>query len=103
MNSKLFRYSDFLNESKIEMLLEANITYTTLFNKVLDQIDSPIAKKLLELSGKEVDVNTNFIEVNREKDDVVFFRPDDKVAKSAMVPHPGACYDMISKNLFKDE
>ena len=103
MNSKLFRYSEFLNESKVEMLLEANITYSILFNKVLDQIDSPIAKKLLELSGKEVDVNTNFIEVNREKDDVVFFRPDDKVAKSAMVPHPGACYDMISKNLFKDE
>ena len=103
MNSKLFRYSEFLNESKIEMLLEANITYSILFNKVLDQIDSPIAKKLLELSGKEVDVNTNFIEVNREKDDVVFFKPDDKVAKSAMVPHPGACYDAFSKNLFKDE
>ena len=103
MNSKLFRYSDFLNESKIEMLLEANITYSILFNKVLDQIDSPIAKALLDLSGKEVNVNTNFIEVNREKDDVVFFKPDDKVAKSAMVPHPGACYDAFSKNLFKDE
>ena len=103
MNSKLFRYSDFLNESKIEMLLEANITYSILFNKVLDQIDSPIAKALLDLSGKEVDVNTNFIEVNREKDDVVFFKPDDKVAKSAMVPHPGACYDAFSKNVFKDE
>ena len=103
MNSKLFRYSDFLNESKIEMLLEANITYSILFNKVLDQIDSPIAKALLDLSGKEVDVNTNFIEVNREKDDVVFFKPDDKVAKSAMVPHPGACYDVFSKNVFKDE
>lgn len=103
MNSKLFRYSEFLKESKIELLLEANITYSTLFNKVLDQIDSPIAKALLDLSGKEVDVNTNFIEVNREKDDVVFFRPDDKVAKSAMVPHPGAVYDVFSKNLFKDE
>jgi len=103
MNSKLFRYSEFLNESKVEMLLEANIKYTNLFNKVLDQIDSPIAKSLLELSGKEVDVNTNFIDVNREKDDVVFFRPDDKVAKSAMVPHPGAVYDVFSKNLLKDE
>lgn len=103
MNGKLFRYSEFLNESKIEMLLEANITYSILFNKVLDQIDSPIAKTLLNLSGKEVDVNTNFIEVNREKDDVVFFKPDDKVAKSAMVPHPGAVYDVFSKNLFKDE
>lgn len=103
MNNRLFRYSEFLKESKIELLLEANITYSMLFNKVLDQIDSPIAKALLDLSGKEVDVNTNFIEVNREKDDVVFFKPDDKVAKSAMVPNPGAAYDTFSKNLFKDE
>lgn len=103
MNSKLFKYSEFLKESKIELLLEANITYRILFNKVLDQIDSPIAKALLDLSGKEVDVNTNFIEVNREKDDVVFFKPDDKVAKSAMVPHPGAAYDEFSKRVFKDE
>jgi hypothetical protein len=103
MNNRLFRYSEFLNESKIEMLLEANITYGNLFNKVLDQIDSPVAKTLLSLSGKEVDVNTNFIDVNRDKDDVVLFKPDDKVSKAAMVPHPGAAYDILGKRLLGDE
>ena len=103
MNSKLFRYSDFLNESKIEMLLEANITYGVLFSKMLDQIDSPVATALSNLSGTEVDVNTNFVDVNRDKDDVVFFKPDDKVSKAAMTPHPGAAYDMLSKNVLGDE
>jgi len=103
MKSKLFRYSDFLNESKIEMLLEANIKYANLFNKVLNQIDSPIAKALLDLSGKDVDVNTNFIDVNRDKDDVVFFKPDDKVSKAAMVPNPYQNYDTLSLKVLGSE
>jgi hypothetical protein len=103
MNNRLFRYSDFLNESKIEMLLEANIKYANLFNKVLGLIDSPVAKALLDLSGTDVDVNTNFIDVNRDKDDVVFFKPDDKVAKSAMVPQPYAYYDELGKRIIGDE
>jgi hypothetical protein len=103
MNNKLFRYSEFLNESKIEMLLEANITYGVLFSKMLDQIDSPVAKVLSSLSGTEVDVNTNFVDVNRDKDDVVFFKPDDKVSKAAMTPYPGSAYDMLSKKLLGDE
>ena len=103
MNSKLFRYSDFLNESKIEMLLEANIKYANLFNKVLDQIDSPVADALLNLSGTEVDVNTNFIDVNREKDDVVFFKPDDKVTKAAMVVNPYQNYEVLGQRILGDE
>jgi hypothetical protein len=101
--NKLFKYSDFLNESKIEMLLEANITYTSIFKKVLNQIDSPIAKTLSDLSGTEVDVNTNFIDVNRDKDDVVLFKPDDKVSKAAMIENPGAVYDMLSKRILGDD
>ena len=81
MNNKLFRYSEFLAESKIEMLLEANIKYSMLFGKLLDQIDSPVAKALSSLSGNEVDANTNYIDINREKDDVVYFKPDDKASK----------------------
>lgn len=103
MNNKLFKYSEFLNESKFEMLLEANITYTILFDKVLNSIDSPIAKTLLDLSGKEVDVNTNYIDINRDKDDVVFFKPDDKVAKLVAVNSPGSHYDGVSRKLLGDE
>ena len=103
MNNRLFRYSDFLNESKIEMLLEANIKYAHLFNKVLDQIDSPVADSLLNLSGTEVDVNTNFIDVNREKDDVVFFKPDDKVSKAVMVLYPYQNYEALGQRILGDE
>jgi hypothetical protein len=85
------------------MLLEANIKYANLFNKVLNQIDSPVADALLNLSGKEVDVNTNFIDVNREKDDVVFFKPDDKVSKAVMVLNPYQNYDVLGQRILGDE
>jgi len=103
MDNKLFRYSDFLNESKIEMLLEANITYTNLFNKVLDNIDSSVSKSLKDLAGKDVDVNTNFIDVNRDKDSVVFFKPDDKVSKAVKILYSRNFYETLSKNILGDE
>ena len=99
MNNKLFRYSEFLVESKIEFLLEANIKYSMFFSKLLDQIDSPVAKALSSLSGNEVDANTNYIDINREKDDVVYFKPDDKASKAVMVENPGDHYDRMSAKI----
>lgn len=96
MNNRLFRYEDFISESRIEMLFEAKMQYASLFRKILQKIDSPVAKALLDLAGEEVDVNTNFVEADREKEDVVFFKPDDKAAKAAKVNRPGAHYDIIS-------
>jgi len=103
MNNKLFRYSEFLTESKIEMLLEANIKYSMLFGKLLGQIDSPVAKALSSLSGNEVDANTNYIDINREKDDVVYFKPDDKASKAAMIENPDHHYDRMSIKILGSE
>ena len=33
------------------------------------------------MEDKELDVNTNYIDINKEKDDIVYFKPDDKVTK----------------------
>lgn len=81
MKKKIIDYSEFILESKLELLLEANIVYTDKFKKILDEIDSPISRKLKVLSGKEVDVNTNFIDIDSDKKDAVLFTPDNKTAK----------------------
>ncbi len=81
MRKKIIDYSEFILESKIELLLEANIKYTDKFKGILDEIDSPISTKLKQLSGKEVDVNTNYIDINTKSKDTILFTPDNKTLK----------------------
>ena len=85
MKKILFRYSEFISESALSLILEAKIRYNVWFRELLGKIDSRIAKELIGLSWaesqKEIDVNTNYIEIIRDKDDMVSFRPDDKVAE----------------------
>jgi len=85
MKKRLFGYTDFLLESKIEMLLEAKIRFNDDFVNVLDKMDNVTADKLLNMIGKEVDVNTNYIDINIDKDGFVEFIPDDKTEKLPLV------------------
>jgi len=85
MRKKLFGYNDFLLESKIEMLLEAKIHFNDDFVNVLDKMDNVTADKLLNMIGKDVDVNTNYIDINIDKDGFVEFIPDDKTEKLPLV------------------
>ncbi len=78
--SKINNYTDFISESKLELLLEAKIEYSNDFLIILNKINSPISKYLMDLEYNEVDVNTNYIDIS-EKDDIVYFKPDDKVSK----------------------
>ena len=75
MKKRLFGYTDFLLESKIEMLLEAKIRFNDDFVNVLDTMNNVTADKLLNMIGKEVDVNTNYIDINIDKDGFVNFIP----------------------------
>jgi hypothetical protein len=75
---KIQKYDDFINES---LLLEAKMVYNDDFNEILNAIDTPISQKLKRLDSKEVDVNTNYISVDTDKDDYILFKPDDKVRK----------------------
>ena len=64
---KVNRYTDFLNESQFELLLEANIQYLPRFKKVLSKIDTKISSELLKLVDTEVDINTNYIDIEEMK------------------------------------
>lgn len=81
MNRKLFRYEDFLLESRMESLLEANIAFSEEFENLLDKMDNVTADKILNLIGKDIDVNTNYIDIDIEKDGFVKFVADDKAEK----------------------
>jgi hypothetical protein len=100
---KINRYTDFINESKLELLLEANIKYTKDFINVLTDINSELSGKVLNLNGKEVDVNTNYIDIDKDKEDVIKFIPENKLKSlKVKVINPGTSYDTLSENLEKD-
>lgn len=80
---KISKYKDFINESKLELLLEAKIKFSNEFINLLNKIESPIVKKMLELDGKEVDINRNYMTYNIDKEDSVLFYPDDKAEKQS--------------------
>ena len=80
---KIHKQFDFITESQLQLLLEANVIFTEEFISILGRVESPISKKLIDIEGREVDINQNYIDVNKEKTDTLFFKPDDKVGKVA--------------------
>jgi hypothetical protein len=100
---KINRYIDFINESKLELLLEANIKYTKDFINVLTDINSELSGKVLNLNGKEVDVNTNYIDIDKDKEDFIKFIPENKLKSlKVKVINPGNSYDSLSEISEKD-
>lgn len=77
---KIINYEKFL-ERKLELLLEAKISFSDEFKNLLNNIESPLSKKMLELDFKEVDINRNYMTYNLDKEDSVVFYPDDKAEK----------------------
>ena len=100
---KLFKYDEFITESHLQLLLEANINFTKEFISILGRVDSSISKKLIDIEGREVDVNQNYIDINKEKTDTLFFKPDDKVGKTAKVVSQNGIYPKITYQLSKIE
>ena len=95
----IFKYQDFMLEKKLELLLEAKMSYSEKFSDVLKSMDSPIAKAILGLAGQEVDVNTNYIDISLSKEDSVFFKPEDKAAKAVKVINAGDCHSRLADAL----
>ena len=75
------KYIDFLNENKLQLLLEANLTYTPDFVGLLYEIDTPISNVIKNLENTEVDVKTNHIALDYDKIDYISFIPEDKYEK----------------------
>lgn len=76
---EICNYFDFISESKLELLLEASLIYEPKFVQFLNDINSPISKKLLNLQHKEVGVDVNYIGVDLLKNDTITFIPDNKL------------------------
>lgn len=73
----LKRYSDFINES-LELLLESNIVYSNNFKTVMNKINHPLAKSILEIENKDLPVRNNYFDVNLSENDKLEFTPDRK-------------------------
>lgn len=76
--NRITNYYNFLEDNQLQILLEANITFDDKFKGLLNQINSPIANLIKSLEGEEVDVNTNHISFNTDKENIVTFLPDTK-------------------------
>ena len=96
---ELYRYTDFLTESKLTILLESNMYYSDRFVEILSKIESPIAKNILSIKGKDVDVPTNYIDISKESDTIAF-TPDNRVKVSEVkkVINRNVCYEVLTKN-----
>lgn len=98
---KLYKYDEFITESHLQLLLESNVNFTKEFISILGRVDSPIAKKLIDIEGREVDINQNYIDINKDKTDTLFFKPDDKVGKAAKVRLAFGFFSVLSYQLSK--
>jgi hypothetical protein len=52
-----------------------------VFRAAFNQIPRLISTELYRLAGKEVDINTNYIDIDTDKKDVILFTPDNKTLK----------------------
>ena len=96
---KLFKYSEYINESKLELLLEANMQFSVDFLAVVAKVKSSISEKILKLYKTDVDVDTNYIDVS-DKENFLEFKSDRRVENACIIHRPGEIYDVLSKNLF---
>lgn len=74
----LNEYQSFINEKLIlELLLESNVIYSTKFTKALSKMpNNDIAKKLLEIENKDLEVVSNFFDIKIDNDNILTFTSD---------------------------
>lgn len=68
-------YFEFLNES---LILESDVIFSDKFRKIINKIEHPISKQILDIENKDLDVRNNFFDVSFDKNDKVSFIPDAK-------------------------
>lgn len=72
-------YYEFINESQIyNMLLESQVKFSNRFTNMLRSLDdNKVAKQLLSVENKDLEVQQNYIDVSDQKDSATFI-PDRK-------------------------
>ena len=68
-------YQDFINES-LELILESDVVFSDNFRKIIKKIESPIAKKLIEIENQDLPVRSNYFDIIPAKNDKVSFLDD---------------------------
>jgi hypothetical protein len=100
---KIADYQEFITESKLELLLEAKIKFSDEFISLLKHIESPLVRKILDLEGKDVDINRNYMTYDIDKENSVLFYPDDKAEKQGYrVSEPGHSYVGLANKAEQD-
>jgi hypothetical protein len=67
-------YANFLLESKLyDLLLEARMEFKDDFKKVLKKVNHQIAKDLLDIVNKDIDININLFELGEKPDSIKFY------------------------------
>jgi hypothetical protein len=75
---EMLKYENFLLE---KLILESNVIYSDKFRKALTKMtDNQIAKQLLEIENKDIDVLSNYFDLKNDNENVITFTPD-KVAQ----------------------
>ena len=69
----IINYKDFLFES---MISESTVVYSDKFRKLINGIDSPVAKALIEIESKDLNVTNNYIDISDKE--LISFIPDRK-------------------------
>lgn len=80
VNMKLNKYQEYISEKVIyDLILESKVVFSKKFINLLSMMDSnKLAKELLNLYSKDINVTQNYIDITDEKD-AVSFTPDRKV------------------------
>lgn len=72
------KYYEFINE---KLILESDIVFSDKFRTVLNKIEHPISKQLLDIENKDLDTKNNFFDLEFDKNDKISFIPDAKAQK----------------------
>jgi hypothetical protein len=99
----LHKYSEFILESHLELLLEANLKFTKEFKEILDEIGGTVADNLLQIQNTEVDINTNFIDIDTSKDASILFIPENKIkGLKYRILDRGDSYDSLTRTIWEE-
>lgn len=73
------KYNNFIAEKLIldKLLLESNIVYSNKLRKALSKLpDNEIAKKLLEIENKDLNIISNYFDIDIDNSTILTFTPD---------------------------
>ena len=66
------KYDDFILEQALMMINESEVVYSSKFRNLLKEIESPVAKSLVDMESKDLKVVSNYFDIADNKDTISF-------------------------------